>query len=101
MLENHPHRRRGTPIPLGEVVLTPAALEALVDAGKTPEDLLARHQRGDWGEMDVEDRRANDKALLFGARLLSQYELPETGEKVWIITEADRSRTFILLPREY
>lgn len=86
---------------LGRLVATPGALEALADAGVSPTRLLARHVRGDWGELDEEDRRANDRALLEGTRLLSAYTLPRTNEKVWVITEWDRSSTTILLPSEY
>lgn len=86
---------------LGKVVATPGALEALRDAATEPATLLHRHQRGDWGDLDAEDRAVNRKALLFGERLLSVYFLPETKEKIWIITEADRSVTTLLLPQEY
>lgn len=85
---------------LGKVYATQGALEALRDAATEPASLLNRHQRGDWGDLDTEDRAVNRKALLFDERLLSSYLLPETGEKVWIITEADRSTT-LLLPQEY
>jgi hypothetical protein len=51
--------------------------------------------------VDTEDWRANERALLEGTRLLSAYELPRTGETVWVITEWDRSATTILLPTEY
>lgn len=61
---------------------------------------LARHQRGDWGIVDGCDRRANDDALVAGERLLSAYRLSD-GTKIWIITEADRSSTCLLLPEEY
>jgi hypothetical protein len=61
---------------------------------------LRRHARGDWGELDDEDRAANDVALKHGARLLSAYRT-KAGTKFWIITEADRSATTVLLPEEY
>jgi hypothetical protein len=83
--------------PLGQILATPGALR-LVDA----EQLLvylARHSRGDWGTVDTEDWALNDHALEEGTRLLSAYEVD--GEKIWIITEADRSATTILLPEEY
>jgi hypothetical protein len=63
--------------------------------------LLARHANCDWGELSVEDLAANELALLTGRRLLSSYDLPDGQGKVWIITEADRSATTILLPDEY
>lgn len=61
---------------------------------------LARHTAGDWGEVPPEDACANDEALLVGERLLSAYRL-RASTKLWIITEADRSSTCILLPEEY
>jgi len=84
---------------LGQVVATPGALEALALAGVEPGELLRRHLSGDWGELDGHDRRANERALRDGARLLSSY--PVGDGKVWIITEADRSSTCVLLPSEY
>ena len=83
---------------LGRLLATPGVLRA---AGV--EDLLpyiSRHARGDWGIVDDADKRANDRALGDGARLLSAYLLGG-GTKIWIITEADRSATTILLPDEY
>ena len=59
-----------------------------------------RHLTGDWGEVDEHDQQENERSLTIGCRLLSAYTLP-TGEKLWIITEADRSVTTILLPSEY
>ena len=61
--------------------------------------ILARHAAGDWGTMSPEDKKANDAALRFGDRLMSSYTLK--GEKVWVITEWDRSKTTILLPEDY
>jgi hypothetical protein len=95
--------------PLGRVVATPAALEALTNANASPLPLLARHQCGDWGEVCDEDKRANDLALAGGGRLLSAYPLPGTsagGVRLWVITEAadDQGRravTTLLLPSDY
>ena len=87
--------------PLGQVVATPGALEALKDSGEAPIEFIKRHASGDWGEIDVEDREANEQALLHGARLLSAYRTQQTNTKLWVITEADRSSTTILLPEEY
>ena len=87
-------------IALGQVVATPGALEALEQASVQPFQLLARHQAGDWGEVCVEDKQLNDEALSDGTRVLSAYTL-DTGVKIWIITEADRSATTLLLPSEY
>ena len=85
---------------LGSVVATPGALELIQQAGISPHELLARHQRGDWGIVPPEDAAANEDALRFGSRLLSSY-LICAGERIWIITEADRSSTTLLLPEEY
>ncbi len=85
---------------LGQVVATPGALAALECCGESPADYLRRHQAGDWGEVCDEDRRENELSLLHGFRLLSSYHLG-SGTKIWIITEADRSATTILLPEEY
>jgi len=84
--------------PLGTVVATPGALAELADADRL--DSLARHARGDWGNAGPEDRGENDLALKEGSRLLSVYHTAE-GVKFWIVTEADRSSTAILLPSEY
>jgi hypothetical protein len=85
---------------LGVVVSTPSGLDALSLAEVDPAELLARHAAGDWGELDAHDRRANNRAIKDGTRILSAYTLPG-GRKLWIITEADRSVTTILLPEEY
>jgi hypothetical protein len=86
--------------PLGQLVATPGALDALAAAGQTPLEFLARHVTGDWGDVCPEDRRLNDQALRQGARLLSAYTTAR-GARIWIITEADRSVTTLLLPEEY
>ena len=83
---------------LGHIVSTPNALALL-----TQEDIfrgIQRHQAGDWGELDPEDRQANDRALVEGTRLLSVYRAAN-DTKFWIITEADRSVTTVLLPEDY
>ncbi len=85
---------------LGQLVATPGALAKFTEAGQQPMEFLARHVSGDWGSVDKEDQRANDDAIAQGARILSAYHL-DTGVKIWIITEADRSSTCILLPEEY
>jgi hypothetical protein len=87
------------PLPLGRVVATPGALKLLLETGGRPFDLLGRHASGDWGDLCAFDRRQNQIALRDGYRLLSSYET--TAGRVWIITEADRSITTILLPEEY
>ena len=85
---------------LGAVVATPGAIEALAAADQGPREFLERHLNGDWGEVCTEDWEGNDLALREGSRILSAYTL-KTGVKIWIITEADRSVTTILLPEEY
>jgi len=85
---------------LGSVVATPGALQALQDAGQTPLDFLTRHAQGDWGEVSKGDAKLNDDALKAGERVLSAYSTAK-GEKLWVITEADRSSTCLLLPSEY
>jgi hypothetical protein len=85
---------------LGRIVGTPGALAALAEVGKNPAEFLRRHINGDWGDLDEEDRRANEQSLLDDSRILSAYKL-STGERLWIITEADRSSTTVLLPSEY
>ena len=86
---------------LGIISATPGALDALEQAKQSPAEFVERrHQRGDWGEISDEDKAANEEALLCGARLLSAYTL-RSGVKLWVITEADRSSTTLLLPSEY
>ena len=86
--------------PLGQIVATPGALAALERAKQPPTCFLARHATGDWGELDPTDIAENEYSLKHGFRLLSSYATV-AGEKLWIITEADRSSTCILLPEEY
>ena len=86
--------------PLGQIAATPGALEAMEASGQTPGFFIAKHQAGDWGEVNEEDGRLNDEALVHGDRLLSAYRTLK-GVKLWVITEADRSSTVVLLPDEY
>ncbi len=87
------------PLPLGRVLATPGALKALSDAGEHPFRYLARHAAADWGELCPHDRRENGLALRHGRRDLSSYAVGDG--RIWVITEADRSVTTILLPEEY
>ncbi len=83
---------------LGQIIATPHALSCLMQ-----DDILRaiqRHQAGDWGDVDEHDRVANDRALNEGTRLLSVYH-SAAGVKFWLITEADRSATTVLLPEDY
>lgn len=84
----------------GKIVATHGALECFETYGINPASYLRRHLNGDWGDLCEEDIETNEEALKHGSRLLSSYKLP-SGEKLWIITEADRSVTTFLLPREY
>lgn len=87
---------------LGSVFATPGALRVMADLGIRAERLLGRHASGDWGNMDAEDRAANDRAVMAGdERVFSSYTLGDSGERIWVITEADRSVTTLLLPSEY
>jgi hypothetical protein len=85
---------------LGQIVATPGALAALEKAGQQPQEFLSRHVCGQWGELSEEDRRENQFSLERGFRLLSSYRT-NAGDRLWIITESDRSLTTLLLPSEY
>lgn len=85
-------------VPLGRTAATPAALAAV----SLPDiaDALRRHASGDWGEVDPDDRAANDDAMKSGERLLSVYRTA-SGTTFWVLTEADRTATTVLLPADY
>ena len=83
--------------PLGQIVITPNALGKL--ASDEILNALDRHAQGDWGDLDKDDKLENDIALENGFRILSAYQ--SNGIKFWIITEADRSSTCVLLPEDY
>ena len=85
---------------LGRILATPGALAALERFEVSGLALLSRHQRGDWGDVPPEDRKENDSSVKNGFRILSSYGIGE-GTRIWIITEADRSVTTLLLPEEY
>ena len=84
---------------LGQTVMTIGAEEFLSEKGLDPALLLSRHQLGDWSDMLPESQEENKQALENGYRILSSYKIE--GEKIWVITEWDRSLTTILLPSEY
>ena len=90
----------GIKFPLGQVVGTPGALDAIDRAGQEPGFFLSKHVQGDWGMMDKDDKQLNEDALTHGDRIHSAYKTLK-GETIWIITEADRSTTTILLPDDY
>ena len=86
--------------PLGKLVATPGALRLLEQHKAEPFDFILRHVGGDFGALDVDDVAANEAALKRGFRILSSYPLG-SDKKLWIITEADRSVTTLLLSDEY
>jgi hypothetical protein len=96
---------------LGQIMITQGADEAFIKLSEAKNDpgeylvrpniLLNKHKSGDWGIVDDEDHKTNDQAVIDGDRIVSSYILPETDEKIWVITEWDRSVTTILLPSEY
>ena len=104
-----PNPRQGQACPLfslGRIYATPGALKLLNRHQQTATTFLARHACGDWGLVPPEDVAANDQAVREGFRILSSYAVGTTtnaGRKdvIWIITEADRSTTTLLLPKEY
>lgn len=90
----------------GRIYATPSALELLKRWKQDPTTLLARHVRGDWGLVHPEDAAANDIAVAIGLRIISSYRIGPTGsggggQMLWIVSEADRSATTLLLPEEY
>jgi hypothetical protein len=85
---------------LGRCYATPGAAEALQRARQSPLEFLGRHLKGDWGEIPQEDKEENELSLREGFRLFSAYST-RTGTRLWVITEADRSVTTVLLPEEY
>jgi hypothetical protein len=86
--------------PLGLIVATSRALECFERTGENPFDFLRRHMEGDWGDLCPEDKEENELSVDQELRILSAYHLTD-GTKIWIITEADRSSTCLLLPSEY
>lgn len=84
---------------LGQLVATPAAISSLGDAGVTPLELVMRHVHGDYGDICAADKRENELSIKEGFRILSAYEVG--GDRYYVITEADRSSTCVLLAREY
>ena len=92
---------------LGQILATPGALETLDQLGVDPLSLvLGRHVLGDWGDLCDEDRELNNHSLANGMRIFSSYKLVKPGddtttETVWLITEADRNSTVLLLPGDY
>jgi hypothetical protein len=86
--------------PVGRVVATPGALAALEKAEQLPAEFLDRHVNGDWGDVPDADKHENELSVEQGFRILSSYTT-STGDRIWILTEADRSATIVMLPEEY
>lgn len=94
------------PLPLfstGQVVATPGALTFLRSVGVDPIDLITRHVFGDWADLSPEDQAQNCLAVARGGRVFTSFSVGQTDDlkKVWVITEADRRSTCLLLPQEY
>ena len=91
---------------LGQMMVTPGALQALEESGESAVEFLRRHAHGDWGNLDAHDKQMNEQAIAHerfpGRRLrvLSAYQT-KLGVKLYVITEHDRSYTTVLLPEEY
>jgi len=85
--------------PLGQIVATPSAISLLKKLSTDPRELLIKHATGDWTEMEQEDQESNESAIQHACRVFSAYTLSDN--KFWVITEADRSSTTVLLPEEY
>ena len=98
--DNTPTRTGVTQFTLGQTFITPGAQEAIQIAGQTEIEFLRRHMSGDWGDLSADDIAENEFSLTEGLRLLSSYQTAK-GQQLWIITEADRSATTILLSSEY
>jgi hypothetical protein len=88
-------------LPGDAVVATPAFLAMAQREGINPDTYLARHLSGDWGDVTEEDKGENEFALSRNLRIVSVYNTPDNGTRFWIITEADRSSTTLLLPSDY
>jgi len=86
--------------PPGQIVATPGALRLFEQTKRSPLEFVSRHLRGEWGDLCQEDKTENELSLKHGFRLMSSYPITDT-EKIWVITEADRSVTTLLLPEEY
>lgn len=85
--------------PLGKVSLTHGVNDLIQGQHEVLNSFLMKHVKGEWGLLDDDDKLSNEQALKYGGRLLSVYELHEI--KIWIVTEADRSRSTFLLPWEF
>jgi hypothetical protein len=87
-------------LPLGELVITPKAEQALEESGQSPAIFLHMYLTGNWGDCREDEWKVNDEALANGGRVQGVYHTAN-GKEIWIITEANRSATTILTPQEY
>ena len=94
------YRYRRILFPPGYILATPGALDALDERALELTAFLLRHLSGDWGDLCAEDWATNNEAVKKPLRIFSSYKLDE-NQKLWVITEADRSATTFLLPEEY
>jgi hypothetical protein len=85
---------------LGGMRITPFATDALQKSGDNVALLIRRHMSGDWGDLDDYDKTQNDEGVERGLRILSSYTL-SSGDRLWVITEGDRSATTVMTPDEY
>ena len=97
---SQPSRPRRVLFPLGQIVATPGALELLSRHALLPMTFIERHVSGDGGCLCPEDVLENQRAVKNGSRVFSSYEIAG-GERLWVVSEADRSVTTLLLPSEY
>ncbi len=86
--------------PLGDVFLKVGANEAFEESNQLPNEFISKHQKGEWGIICEDDKKENDFSVKEGFRILSAYKTAR-DVKLWVITEADRSSTTVLLPSEY
>jgi hypothetical protein len=91
-----PRGRKPIRFPLGEVLATPRALEALTAAGLTLDEMLDRHRAGDWGDISAAQRRVNDSGVASFCHLASAYLLPD-GQRLTVFTRGDRTHTLVHL----
>jgi hypothetical protein len=83
----------------GRIVATRGALNSLTVTGTNPLELVERHVSGDWGDVPPEDAKENEFSVKNGFRVMSSYRVG--SDRLWILTEADRSSSCLLLPSEY
>lgn len=93
--------RRNGKFHLGGLVMTPGVHNLMMTQDLNPMYYVGRHLLGDWGDIPDEDKLSNEEYLVKGGRLFSAYDVPDPVARIWVITEADRSSTTVLLPSEY